>query len=150
MSKRGNKFKLSIDKINDIKDYFEPGLKAFGSYSARIRLKDSGQGSVDLDKALLHKYPQANRWDYIFGYKDRAYFVEIHSANTREVKVMEKKLQWLKDWLELESQEPLRRIKAPIPYYWIQSGKFAIPKTSPQYRKIAQLGLIPKNILELD
>ncbi|MDR0845136.1 MAG: hypothetical protein LBN71_07930, partial [Tannerella sp.] len=87
-------------------------------------------------------------WDYAFAYDKEVYFVEIHSANTGQVAVVLKKLRWLKDWLNYHAQE-INKLKAKTPYYWIQSNNWAIPKTSPQYRQIAQAQLVPIRRLEL-
>ena len=61
---------------------------------------------------------------------------------TSEVGVVLKKLQWLKDWLNNKAPN-INRLKAQTPYYWIQSNNFAIPKTSPQYKRITQAQLKP-------
>jgi len=89
--------KIAIENNPDIATAFAPGLRALGKYSNIVELKDSCDGSVDIDAAVAAKYPSANRWDYAFGYNAKIHFVEVHSANTSEVSVVLKKLQWLKD-----------------------------------------------------
>lgn len=64
-------------------------------------------GSMDLDSSLARESRFANdpRWDYGLGYettdgRERAVWVEVHSATTGEVSKVLQKLQWLRDWLE--------------------------------------------------
>lgn len=60
-------------------------------------------GSLDLDTAMKANEPQANRWDYGIGFKQgddqMAIWIEPHPADTKEVDVIQKKLDWLKHWL---------------------------------------------------
>lgn len=133
-----------MEATTEIKDCYQSGLKALGHYSNKIELQNSREctGSVEIDECVRVNYPNANRWDYVFAYKSATYFVEVHSAETTEVSVVLAKLQWLKDWLNTQAPE-LAKLKAEQPYYWIQSGRFSIPKTTPQYRRAAQNGIMP-------
>jgi hypothetical protein len=139
-----NKFKVAVEKTEEIKNCFQQGLKALGKYNAKIQVADSRKlcGSLDLDVCVNSLYPQSNRWDYIVCYDELLYFVEVHSANTSEVSTVLNKLQWLKDWL-ISNAPDLVLLKAKIPYYWVQSNNFNIPKTSKQYRQIIQAGIKP-------
>jgi hypothetical protein len=144
-------FKQAVEETPDIAKGFQEGLKAMGKHSNKvvvIRSTHDLQGSVNIDECTEHLYPHENRWDYAFSYQDEVYFVEVHSAHTREVSTVLKKLQWLKDWLHSKAPE-LRKLQAKKPYYWIQSDKFAILKTSPQYRKATEQGLLPKPNLQV-
>jgi hypothetical protein len=143
-------FKAAVEATSDIKNCYQPGLKGLGSYRTKLSLGNSSlcDGSVDIDECVKGKYPNANRWDYCFGYNNEAYFVEVHSANTSEVSTMLNKLQWLKDWLNSSAPE-LNKIKARPPYYWIMSGKYAILPNSRQARQIATVGLKPISKLSL-
>ncbi|HEY5328188.1 MAG TPA: hypothetical protein VIJ27_14390 [Mucilaginibacter sp.] len=145
-----NKFIAAVDATPDIKNCYQSGLKAMGSYSTKISLSNTSScnGSVDIDECVKSEYPNANRWDYCFGYNNKAYFVEVHSANTSEVSTMLNKLQWLKDWLNSSAPE-LNKIKANPPYYWVMSGKYDILPNSPQAKRIAQAGLKPISKLSL-
>ncbi len=131
---------------------YQSGLQALGKYSQKIVVVDTSkcEGSIDIDACTTAIYPNANRWDYALAYDSKVYFVEVHSAETSEVSVVLRKLQWLKDWLN-EKAPKVRELKAEQPYYWIQSGKFSILKNSPQAKTIAQSGLrpIPKLILPI-
>lgn len=143
-------FKDAVEATSEIKNCYQSGLSALGNYSNKIELQHSREcnGSVEIDECVRVLYPNANRWDYVFAYKSVAYFVEVHSAETNEVSVVLAKLQWLKDWLNTQAPE-LAKLKAKQPYYWIQSGRFSIPKTTPQYRRTAQNGIMPISKLVL-
>jgi hypothetical protein len=57
------------------------------------------EGSVDIDACTLKNHPNEARWDYAIGYESKAYFVEIHPADTSNVNEVIKKAEWLKQWL---------------------------------------------------
>lgn len=145
-------FKEAVEATSDVSMCYQVGLKAFGGDSKKIKLNDTAkcEGSVDIDGCTVAKYPQSNRWDYCFSYRGEVFFVEVHTANTTEVRTVLKKLQWLKDWLNHEAPE-LAKLKAKSKgaYYWIQSSKFNIPKTSKQYRLVVQEGIKPISTLVL-
>ena len=85
----------------------------------------------------------------MIGYKGNAYFVEVHPADTKNVKEVIQKKKWLESWLE-ERAPKLREIKAVnTPYYWVPSGRVAILKNSPQYRRIALNHILIVKALEL-
>lgn len=146
-------FRQAVEATSDIDTGYLPGLTAFGNFSKRVVVKDTTklQGSVDIDACTNEKYPNDNRWDYAFAYKDEVFFVEVHSAITSEVKTVLKKLQWLKDWLVAQAPE-INKLKAKRknPFIWVQSKNFQIPKTSPQYLMAVQKGLLPLKKLELN
>jgi hypothetical protein len=146
-------FKQAVEATSDIETGYLPGLTALGVYSKRIVVTDTTklQGSVDIDACTTAKYPNDNRWDYAFDYKDEVFFVEVHSAITSEVKTVLKKLQWLKDWLVTQAPE-INKLKAKSrnPFVWVQSKNFQIPKTSPQFLMAVQKGLLPLKKLELN
>jgi hypothetical protein len=145
-------FKQAVEATPDVATGYNIGLTALGAYKSKISVSDTRllQGSIDIDDCTKEKYPEENRWDYAFAFNDEVIFIEVHTANTSEVRVVLKKLQWLKDWLNQQAPEikKLKTNKRP-PFYWIQSKGFAIPKTSPQYRLIVTSGLKPISILRL-
>jgi hypothetical protein len=157
MKSKGTKsvltFKEAVEATSDIETGYLPGLTALGNYSKRVVVTDTTklQGSVDIDACTISKYPQDNRWDYAFAYKDEVFFVEVHSAITSEVKTVLKKLQWLKDWLVAQAPE-INKLKAKSrnPFVWVQAKNFQIPKSAPQYLMAVQKGLLPLNKLELN
>lgn len=146
-------FKQAVEATPDVATGFRTGLSALDKYSSKISVSDTHllQGSLDIDTCTTAKYPNSNRWDYVFAYKSEAFFIEVHSANSSEVRTVLKKLQWLKDWLHQEAPE-INRLKAKSQpsFYWIQSKGFAIPKTSPQYRAAESVGLKPIAKLNLN
>ena len=67
---------------------------------------------------------------------------------TCEVTKILEKLVWLKQWLQ--QQAPLiNKIKAEVPYHWVQASNCMILPTSPQYRRLAAAGLLPKRKCKL-
>ena len=114
-------------------------------------------GSIDLDSALKQHRPNDPRWDYGVDYqpargRERAIWVEVHSAKTSEVSTVLNKLQWLKDWLN-EEAEDLRRLTdragKEIPYVWIASAGDNINRNSRQFRLLSQRGVRLQNRLAL-
>lgn len=150
MEKKVLTFKDAVTQTPDISKGYKTGLTALGVYSTKVEVVDTTklQGSVDIDLVTKAIYPQENRWDYVFAYKSEVYFVEVHSANTSEVKTVLKKFQWLKDWLHHKAPE-INKMKAKQPFCWIQSKDFQIPKNTPQYFAAVKAGLKPKSKLSL-
>ena len=139
-------FRQAVYETPDIAEGYETGLVALGQHSSRIDPSDPRllQGSVDIDARTTAKYPNANRWDYALAYIGEFFFVEVHSANSGEVRTVLKKFRWLKDWLHTQAPEINKlRASGKFPFYWIQSKNFAIPKTSPQYKAADGAGLKP-------
>lgn len=144
-------FEEVVRQTPDISTCYKKGLSALGKYSNRIQVKHKTklEGSVDIDSCATAKYPNDSRWDYALSYKGETFFVEVHSANTAEVKAMLKKLQWLKDWLNFKA--PLmNKSKARVCFFWVQSKDFQIPKSTPQYFQAIKAGIRPVKILDLD
>ena len=163
MSKKTNKnkpFGSSISKKNfqkvvmsvtDIKSAYEVGLKAMNGNSSLINVKSTCliDGSVDIDKAVCLLYPNDSRWDYVLSYDGKAYYIEVHPAYTGEVKCLIAKKRWLLNWLQTKAQ-PLNNYPSATPrLYWLQSGKGALLKNTPEYRQAAIEGLIPRAALSI-
>lgn len=146
-----NAFQLAVEQTPEISSCYQAGLKALGKYRNKIQFPDGFAicGSVDLDACVQRLYPNDNRWDYIVCYNGLVYFIEVHGAITSEVSAMLNKLKWLRMWL-IQQAPKIRALKAKDePFIWIQSGKFAIPKTSRQYKLLVQNGLLPKSVFKL-
>jgi len=96
-------------------------------------------GSVNIDDDCRQAYPNSSRWDYLVGIsqgnKPVAHYIEVHTANSREVSRLKKKLRWLKDFVA--AQEKLHMLDAK--YYWVASGRIKIPSHTPQYRALVAL-----------
>lgn len=132
-----NVFKVAVEATPDIASGYCKGLKALKNNSSMLKVADTREllGSVDIDETMKKLCPNDARWDYTIGYQGKAYFVEVHPANTSNVSEMLNKAKWLEAWLKDKAVE-LGKIRDGN-LFWIPSGKVAILKTSPQYRKLA-------------
>lgn len=133
---------------------YRPGKQALeNKHRGQITCADSQRltGSIFLDSALAQEpeYSDKPRWDYGLGYKpkngrERAVWVEVHSATTREVSAVLKKLRWLRNWLNSEAEQ-LRQMtdltKPDIRFVWIASSGINILKNSPQARQLNKSGI---------
>jgi hypothetical protein len=135
-------FQTAIDKTPLLKDHLKNGLQALGSNSSKVKPSDTRkcEGSVNIDDAVERQFPSSNRWDYAIGYNGRIYFIEVHPADTSEVKTVLEKLTWLKIFL-IEKTPELN--KEPKSFHWIASGGVHILPNSPQARKLALSGIRP-------
>jgi len=121
-----------------LRDGFQAIKKSEGK--GQISAANPGQvlGSVAIDDDCRAEHQNASRWDYVAGY-DRngqavAHFIEVHSAETSEVAVVEKKFDWLQEYLGSAGHEQLRSL--PAAYHWVASGRINIPQHLPQYKKL--------------
>lgn len=137
-------FKSIVQAIPAIAGAYREGLQALESKDAgKVKPQNPRKlsGSVYLDKCLKTTNPHDARWDYVIGYSEKAYFVEVHPANTSNVDEVVKKKKWLDVWLKTNALD-LKAMMAGTGYYWIASGKVAILPNSPQARKIAKNKLV--------
>lgn len=145
-------FKSIVQAIPAIAGAYREGLQALESKDAgKVKPQNPCKlsGSVYLDKCLKTTNPHDARWDYVIGYREKAYFVEVHPANTSNVDEVVKKKKWLEVWLKTNALD-LKAMMAGTGYYWIASGKVAILPNSPQARKIAKNKLVLCKELNLD
>lgn len=145
-------FKSIVHAIPAIAGAYREGLQALESKDAgKVKPQNPRKlsGSVYLDKCLKTTNPHDARWDYVIGYSEKAYFVEVHPANTSNVDEVVKKKKWLDVWLKTNALD-LKAMMAGTGYYWIASGKVAILPNSPQARKIAKNKLVLCKELNLD
>ena len=102
------------------------------------------KGSADVDSALQAVEPNAHRWDFAIGYRhanwqtDFVYWVEIHTANEKEVNVVLDKFRWLKWWLAGDGNL-LNQFKRD--FIWVSSGATSFNPNSPKLKSLAQQGL---------
>ena len=136
---------------------YRPGKQALEKrHRGLVDCKDTQRltGSIDLDSALARQpgHVSAARWDYGLGYRpptgkrEQAVWIEVHSATTREVSAVCKKLRWLKDWLNAGAgclKQMTCRAAPDIRFVWIASNGVDIPPNSPQARRLNQ-NAIPK------
>lgn len=145
-------FKSIVQAIPAIAGAYREGLQALESKDAgKVKPQNPRKlsGSVYLDKCLKTTNPHDARWDYVIGYSEKAYFVEVLPANTSNVDEVVKKKKWLDVWLKTNALD-LKAMMAGTGYYWIASGKVAILPNSPQARKIAKNKLVLCKELNLD
>lgn len=145
-------FKSIVQAIPAIAGAYREGLQALESKDAgKVKPQNPRKlsGSVYLDKCLKTTNPHDARWDYVIGYSEKAYFVEVHPANTSNVNEVVKKKKWLDVWLKTNALD-LKAMMAGTSSYWIASGKVAILPNSPQARKIAKNKLVLCKELNLD
>ena len=138
-------FKDAMGNCREITGALKAGLSAMKTNSKSVHVADTKliDGSVDIDEAVKSMRPDESRWDYVVGYSNEAFFLEVHPADTKNVDEMVKKVKWLKDWLAT-SATGLRSLHKRNVYYWIPSGRVNILKGSVQYKKIAANHLLIK------
>lgn len=118
-------FTDAIRNIPEIAHCLKNGLQALGGNSNKIkvRTKRDLKGSINIDTCLQRIYPNEPRWDYVLGYKDRVFYVEVHPAdNTRKVREITAKLGWLRQWRRC-SANSLDNMEGKSSYHWISTGK---------------------------
>lgn len=148
-------FTDAIRSISEIAQCLKNGLQALERQDKdRIQYNSSRdiKGSVYIDKCLEKRYPNEPRWDYVIGYKNRVFYVEVHPAdNTRKVREVLGKLEWLKNWLK-HSAKKLGELEDGSTYHWISTGKTNSSIKRGKYRQIlAQKGIRgPVSILNTD
>ena len=118
------------------------GLQAIKKSEGKDRISATNPahvlGSVAMDDDCKALHPNDSRWDYVVGYNRNgatmAHFVEVHSAETSEVSTVEKKFQWLRDFLASGPSAKLRAL--PAEFHWVASGRVRILPHTPQYKKL--------------
>lgn len=143
-----------VQRTSELTGCLKAGLQALGSNRHKIRVNSTRNltGSVDIDACLVRRYPNAPRWDYVFGYKDRIYYVEVHQGRTSEMENVIAKLDWLVQWRNRSAQN-LEDLKHQSTYHWISTGRIdsAFAKNN-RYRRILRQKSIfgPDSILNAD
>ena len=115
-----NQFKTAVLSTPDL-EYHEGKGALSNQYKRKVEVADC-QGSVDIDFCLKDKPLGKNqsRWDYAIGFNNQSYFVEIHSADTKNIDEVMKKADWLKRWLKTSAPK-LNEIKH-YPFYWVATS----------------------------
>lgn len=145
MAVNKNVFQKAVEITPEISNAYCSGLQALGANSTKVILADARlvNGSVDIDSATHSLYPNEARWDYAVGYSGKVYFIEVHPANTSNVKEMLAKTKWLIRWLQTKAPK-IKELMAVESYYWVASGECKISPNSPQYRQLAQSHIVFK------
>ena len=146
-------FAEAVQSTPEIAECLKAGLQALGTNSSKVKVHVTRdlKGSVDIDTCLINCYPNAPRWDYVFGYKNHIYYVEVHQGKTSEVEDIIKKFNWLKQW-RARSATNLENLKNQSSHHWISvSGTASIGKRS-RYRRMLNQNRIhgPSSILNAD
>ncbi|HOO64639.1 MAG TPA: hypothetical protein PK364_12080 [Synergistaceae bacterium] len=150
-----SQFRKAVVACSDVT--LQEGLQALSPASReKIRPKNtrSVKGSVDLDKDLRDRLPAENRWDYVVGYEgndnvERAFFIEVHPAETSEIRRMVRKAQSLKTWAERHAPD-LWNMTIPREIHWVASGRCNLRLNDAYRRQLALAGVgSPKQYLEL-
>lgn len=153
MSERVSRFRKAIDACLELS--LRDGLQALSSADRqRIHPQNprSVTGSVDIDGDLRASFPEDNRWDYAVGYHggdgmEKAWFIEVHPAETSEIKHVLQKVQALKVWARQHAPELWAM---PRQLHWVASGRCSIRLNDAYRRKLALAGLgSPKETLDL-
>jgi len=140
-------FKKAVGDTPHLTNAWQAGLGALRAQDRpHIDAEDTRQltGSVDVDTALQRREPNANRWDFAIAYRhtnrtrECVYWVEIHTASDKEIKVVLKKLGWLKNWLAGDGKLVAEFERD---FVWVSSGATSFTSDSPQVKQFAQLGL---------
>ena len=147
-------FTHAVQSIPEIAACLKAGLQALGTNSSKVEIRSTREltGSVDIDTCLQEHYPTESRWDYVFGYKDQVYYMEVHPAgSTGEVKRVVAKLGWLKQWRKLFAKN-LESLEGQSTYHWISTGKtLSSIKRGKYLQMLAQNGIRgPDSVLNTD
>ena len=140
-------FKKAVNQTPHLENAWMKGLSALRAQD-KLHVKPEQPrlltGSADIDGALQRHQPNAHRWDFAISYRhtnrteDCIYWVEIHTAKTREADVVLDKLRWLHKWLDGDGIR-LRRFERD--FFWVSSGPTSFTPSAPRLKQFAQLGL---------
>ncbi|HEV2454556.1 MAG TPA: hypothetical protein VGY98_09850 [Verrucomicrobiae bacterium] len=143
-------FREEVEATPNLQGKWTAGLGALRAQDkARIKPENTSakhlRGSVDIDSAWQQVEPQANRWDFAVGYKhvnrsdEFVYWVETHTGSDEQIKVMFRKLDWLKNWLKNAGK---RLANFDRSFVWVPGGATSFTKGSTQVRSLAEKGLL--------
>lgn len=141
-------FKDAVGQTPNLESSWRAGLGALRAEDKpHIKAEDTRRlcGSADVDTALQRKEPQANRWDFAIGYQhtnhndEFIYWVETHTGSDDQIKVVLKKLLWLKTWLKASGKN---LTPFACDFLWVSSGYTFFTKGSRQVKELAQKGII--------
>jgi hypothetical protein len=140
-------FRDAVDQTSDLRAAWQEGLGALRRVDRnRVDAEDTRgiRGSVDVEQCLEPKYRGERQWDYAVGVRPRdlteevIYWIEVHPANDKEVKVVLEKLAFLQKWLR-ENGKTLDGMRRA--FIWVSSGKTSFTLTAPQQKQFALRGL---------
>ena len=144
-------FTNAVLNTHEIAGCLKTGLQALGGNRSKVDVGNTRQleGRVDIDTCIKRIYPNDPRWDYVFGYKGKVYYVEVHEATIGEIGEVVKKFEWLKHWRKVVA-ERLEALEDVSSYHWVATKRVAISAKSDHRRKLAQKGIDgPKRMLRI-
>ena len=126
------------------------GLQALERrHRKKIQVGDLHQlkGSVNIDDCLKQECPEDPRWDYVFGYKNKIYYVEVHRAKgVEDADSIKKKMQWLKDWRKKHATA-LDNLERSSEYHWVSTNRIKMIGRYP--KQLVENGILPQSRLDL-
>ena len=132
---------------NDLKDRLQ-ALERNHRKKIQVGDQDQLQGSIDIDSCLKQDYPHDPRWDYVFGYRNKIYYVEVHSANGGgNVSAVIEKKRWLENWRKSHATA-LDDLKRSSEYYWINTKRVKLPRHK-YARQLSKNGIRLQNMLNI-
>ena len=134
-------FADAVRSTPEIAQCLKIGLQALGSNSSKVEVNATRDwtGSVDIDACLARRYPNAPRWDYVFGYKNNVYYVEVHQGKISEVESVIARFNWLR---QCGQGTKLEDLKDRSTYHWVSTkGTDTIRKGSRHRRRLDQNGI---------
>jgi len=155
MTDRNSRFREAVTACSDLT--LRDGLQAVSTADReKIHTENtrSVTGSINIDKDLENQFPTDSRWDYAVGYRgsdngERTFFIEVHPAETSEVRCVINKARSLKAWAERNAPD-LWNMTDPIEIHWIASGRCNVRLNDSYRRLLAMEGVgSPKQYLEL-
>ena len=147
-------FADAVRRTPEIAECLKNGLQALGANSNKIQVRVTRdlKGSVDIDGCLAKRYPNAPRWDYVFGYREQLHYIEVHQGRIGEIDNVIAKLRWLKRWRKRAS-ENLEELEARSTYHWVASGRVdsEFAKDDKYRRKLLKNRILgPAPVLKVD
>jgi len=136
-------FKATIEANQQTAHCYQKGLKALRSYSNKVKPQHprNVNGSVNLETCLPEPEHGEGRWDYMVGYNEEAYFIEVHPADSKNVDEVIKKAKWLYQWLK--DNPDIKAIQAENdPFRWVATNGVNI-STKHQFRLAQEAGIGP-------
>jgi hypothetical protein len=142
-------FKEVVEATPNLQGEWKAGLGALRAEDRpHVKPEDTSttrlRGSVDIDTAWLPLDRHGNRWDFAIGYQhanrsdEFIYWVETHTGSDGNIKVMLKKLAWLKTWLGAEGKGLAKFDRL---FVWAPSGATSFTKGALQVKILAEKGL---------
>ncbi len=156
MSNVDSQFQQAVKACPALK--LQNGLEALGGNRKKISTKDPKNthaitGSVNIEECTKPSCHNANHWDYAVGYRrhdgyEKTYFIDVHSAQTSEIKTVVKKAEFLKAWA---TQNAPDLWVMPREICWVAKGDGVNIRWTDAYRRLlAKAGIdLPKKHLVL-